>query len=78
MKRMRGRAFKAARPNEVDDISATVDPATVSKRGISVVITVPPQSREPALFGFMAGEFTVAGDTESPVVPLKVWRNLQK
>jgi len=36
------------------------------------------ETKKSNLFGFMAGEFKVIGDTEPPVVPLKHWEILQK
>ena len=50
----------------------------VTKRGAPVVKVIPVESKEQDLFGFMAGEFAIAGDIESPLLPLKKWQVLHK
>ncbi len=78
MKQMRASAFKARCLKVMDDVRATGEPVVVTKRGAPVVKVIPMESEESELFGFMAGEFVIAGDIESPLVPLKDWRVLQK
>jgi hypothetical protein len=42
------------------------------------VKVVPVESQNGDLFGFMAGEFKIAGNIEAPVVPLKQWKIMKK
>ena len=78
MKQMRASAFKARCLKVMDHVHATGEPVVVTKRGAPVVKVIPVESNEADLFGFMAGEFAVAGDIESPLLPLKQWKVLQK
>jgi len=77
MKQMRASAFKVRCLKVMDDVQATGEPVIVTKRGKPVVKLVPVES-EKDLFGFMAGEFKIVGDIESPVVPLKQWKITKK
>ena len=43
-----------------------------------MVKVVPIESAKADLFGFMAEEFDIAGDIESPVLPLKAWKITRK
>jgi antitoxin (DNA-binding transcriptional repressor) of toxin-antitoxin stability system len=61
----------------MDDVQATGEPVVVTKRGKPVVKVVPVPKKDD-LFGFMAGEFKIVGDIESPVVPLKRWKVFKK
>jgi prevent-host-death family protein len=74
MKQMRASAFKTRCLSVMDDIQATGEPVIVTKRGKPVVKVVPIESEKDDIFGFMAGKFTIVGDIESPVVPLKQWK----
>lgn len=58
----------------MNDAQATGKPAVVTKRGIPVVKVMPAAPAKSDIFGFMAGEFKVVGDIESPVVPARLWR----
>ena len=78
MKEMRASTFKARCLRVMDQVKATGEPVVVTKRGTPVVKVIPVESKEHDLFGFMAGEFAIAGDIESPLVPLKQWKVLQK
>lgn len=78
MKRMRASAFKARCLAVMDDVRATGEPVIVTKRGTPVVKVVPIEPRKDKLFGFMAGEFEIAGDIESPLVSLKHWKVTRK
>lgn len=78
MKQMRASTFKARCLKVMDHVRATGETVVVTKRGAPVVKVIPADSKEPELFGFMAGEFVVAGDVESPLLPLKSWKVLQK
>jgi prevent-host-death family protein len=74
MKRMQASAFKTRCLSVMDDVQATGEPVIVTKRGKPVVKVVPVESEMDDIFGFMAGKFTIVGDIESPVVPLKQWK----
>jgi prevent-host-death family protein len=78
MKQMRASAFKARCLTVMKDVQATGEPVIVTRRGTPVVKVVPVESNESDLFGFMAGEFKIVGDVESPVIPLKHWEVMKK
>jgi len=78
MKQMRASAFKARCLTIMNDVQATGEPVIVTKRGTPVVKVVPVESNKSDLFGFMAGEFKIVGDIESPVTPLKHWEVMKK
>jgi len=78
MKHMRASAFKARCLKVMKDIQATGEPVVVTKRGKPVVKVVPAEREKADLFGFLAGEFRITGDIESPVVPLKHWKVMKK
>jgi prevent-host-death family protein len=73
MKQMRASVFKARCLTVMKNVQATGEPVVVTKRGVPLVKVVPVELAKTDLFGFMAGEFSVIGDIESPVVPLKQW-----
>jgi prevent-host-death family protein len=74
MKRMQASAFKTRCLKVMNDVQATGEPVIVTKRGKPVVKVVPVESEKDDIFGFMAEKFTIVGDIESPVVPLKQWK----
>jgi prevent-host-death family protein len=74
MKQMRASAFKAQCLKVMNDVQATGEPVTVTKRGKPVVRVIPAESEKDDIFGFMAGKAKIIGDIESPVVPLKDWK----
>ena len=74
MKQMRASAFKARCLKIMNEVQATGEPVIVTKRGKPVVKVIPVGSVKDDIFGFMAGEFKIVGDIESPVVPLKDWK----
>jgi len=78
MRQMRASVFKARCLSIMNDVQATGESVIVTKRGTPVVKVVPVESRENNLFGFMAGEFKITVDIESPVVPLKQWKVMKK
>jgi prevent-host-death family protein len=78
MRQMRASVFKARCLSIMNDVQATGEPVIVTKRGTPVVKVVPVEPRTNNLFGFMAGEFKITGDIESPVVPLKQWKVMNK
>lgn len=78
MKHMRASTFKARCLSVMDDVQKTGEPVVVTKRGKPVVKLIPAEPEKDDLFGFMAGEFEIVGDIESPVVPLSVWKIMKK
>jgi prevent-host-death family protein len=73
MKTMRASTFKARCLSVMNEIQATGEPVIVTKRGKPVVKVVPVKQNKDDIFGFMAGEFEIVGDIESPVVPPSHW-----
>ncbi len=73
MKNIAAGKFKARCLSVMDDVNATGEPVIITKRGRPVAKVVPVSSKKQDLFGFMAGEFKIIGDIESPVVPLDEW-----
>jgi len=78
MKKMAAGKFKTHCLSLMADVQATGEPVIVTKRGKPVVKVVPVASEENVLFGFMAGEFRITGDVESPVVPIEAWEVMKK
>ena len=78
MKKMAAGKFKAQCLAVMEDVQATGEPVVITKRGTPVVKVVPVASEEKGVFGFMAGEFKIAGDIESPVAPLSAWKVMKK
>lgn len=78
MKKMAAGKFKTHCLSVMEDVRATGEPVVVTKRGEPVVKVVPLASEENELFGFMAGEFKITGDIESPVVPAEAWEVMKK
>ena len=78
MKEMCASVFKARCLTVMDKVKKTGEPVVVTKRGVPVVKVVPVESKKDDLFGFMAGKFTIVGDIEPPVVPLKDWKIFKK
>jgi prevent-host-death family protein len=69
MKRMTAAAFKVRCLAVMEEVEATGEPVTITKRGLPVVKVVPVTSQNDDVFGFMAGEFRTVGDIEAPVFP---------
>ena len=78
MKRMRAGEFKTRCLAVMKNVQATGEPVLVTKRGKPVVKVIPAESQKNEFFGFMAGEFEILGDIESPVLPLRQWEVLKK
>ena len=78
MKQMRASVFKARCLSVMNDVRATGEPVIVTKRGTPVVKVVPVDVEDNEIFGFMAGEFKIIGDIESPVTPLTHWKIMKK
>ena len=67
MKQMRASTFKARCLAVMNEIQATGEPVTVTKRGKPVVKVVPVNPEKDDIFGFMADKFDIVGDIESPI-----------
>jgi prevent-host-death family protein len=78
MKQMRASAFKARCLSVMNDVQATGEPVLVTKRGKPVVKVIPAEPEKGDILGFMAGEFEIVGDIESPVVPPSHWKVMKK
>jgi prevent-host-death family protein len=78
MKEMPASTFKARCLKVMNNVKATGEPIVVTKRGTPMVKVVPVKSEPDHLFGFMAGQFKIAGDIESPVIPGKQWKVTRK
>ena len=78
MKQMRASAFKARCLAVMNDVQATGEPVIVTKRGKPVVKVIPAEPEKGDILGFMAGEFEIVGDIESPVVPPSHWKIMKK
>ena len=78
MKRIHASAFKARCLSVMKKVQATGEPVVVTRRGVPLVKVVPAETGEPSLFGFMADEFEIAADIESPVLPLQTWKITKK
>jgi prevent-host-death family protein len=66
--------FKAKCLAILDEVQATGEPVTITKRGKVVGVLNPPAAAEPteapvARFGFMKGTVTIHGDIVGPVDP---------
>jgi prevent-host-death family protein len=78
MKQIRASTFKARCLKIIDDIQATGEPVIVTKRGKPVVKVSPAEPEKDGILGFMAGDFEIVGDIESPVVPASHWKPWKK
>jgi prevent-host-death family protein len=78
MKRMQASAFKTKCLTVMNEIQATGEPVIVTKRGKPVVKVIPAEPEKGDILGFMAGEFEIVGDIESPVVPPSHWKIMKK
>jgi prevent-host-death family protein len=78
MKRMQASVFKTKCLTVMNEIQATGEPVIVTKRGRPVVKVIPAEPEKGDILGFMAGEFEIVGDIESPVVPPSHWKIMKK
>jgi prevent-host-death family protein len=78
MKQMQASVFKARCLSVIDEIQSTGEPVVVTKRGRPIVKVVPAEPEKSDILGFMAGEFEIVGDIESPVVPPGHWKIMKK
>jgi len=75
---MQASAFKTKCLTVMNEIQATGEPVIVTKRGKPVVKVIPAEPEKGDILGFMAGEFEIVGDIESPVVPPSHWKIMKK
>jgi prevent-host-death family protein len=75
---MQASAFKTKCLTVMNEIQATGEPVIVTKRGKPVVKVIPAEPEKGDILGFMAGEFDIVGDIESPVVPPSHWKIMKK
>lgn len=78
MKRIAAGTFKARCLKVIREVQATGEPVVITKRGAPMVQVAPVDSEKGDVFGFMAGQFKIVGDIESPVVPLEQWEVTKK
>jgi prevent-host-death family protein len=78
MKRIAAGVFKARCLKVIREVQATGEPVVITKRGAPMVQVAPVDSESGDIFGFMAGQFKIVGDIESPVVPLDQWEVTKK
>jgi prevent-host-death family protein len=67
MKRTPITAFQSQCHSILKYIHATGVPVIITKRGKPLVKIIPIKSSPTEIFGFMAGEFQITGDIESPI-----------
>ena len=74
MKTMRAGEFKARCLKVMDQVQATREPVTITKRGKPVAKLVPVETRgDDDVFGCLKGVMEIIGDIESPAVPPEEW-----
>jgi len=73
MKAMRAGEFKARCLKVMDQVQATREPVTITKRGKPVAKLVPVDRRNDDIFGRLKGVIEIVGDIESPVVAPEEW-----
>jgi len=78
MRRISASEFQARCLKVIREVQATGEPVVITKRGEPVVQVAPVDSENDDIFGFMAGQFKIVGDIESPVVPLDRWEVTKK
>ena len=73
MKTMGAGEFKARCLKVMDQVRATREPVTITKRGRPVAKLVPVETRGDDIFGCLKGVVEIVGDIESPVVAPEEW-----
>ncbi len=77
MQTMGAGEFKAKCLAVMDEVQATRQPITITKRGKPVATLVPvEEQKKDDIFGFMKGKIKILGDIESPI-PASEWRRLK-
>jgi antitoxin (DNA-binding transcriptional repressor) of toxin-antitoxin stability system len=77
MKVMAAGVFKARCLKVMDEVQATRQPVTITKKGRPVAKLVPPDVPPEDIFGCLKGEIEIVGDILSPVVPAEDWEALR-
>ena len=72
MKQMAAGTFKTRCLRVIREVQATGEPVVITKRGAPVAQVTRVGSSKGDVFGFMAGEFKIAGDIQSAV-----WRRIR-
>jgi len=78
MKQIGASVFKSRCLKIIHEIQSKGEPVEITKRGVPIAKVMPVGPPLADLFGFMAGEFRIVGDIESPVVSLKDRKILKK
>jgi len=73
MKTMGAGEFKAHCLKVMDQVRATREPVTITKRGRPVAKPAPVQRRGDDIFGCLKGMMEIVGDIESPLVAPEDW-----
>jgi len=71
MKKVSERATAARCGKSIKDVQRKGEAVTVTIHGKPAAKVMAARSEEPDVFGFMAGEFKIIGDIESPIWPHK-------
>ena len=77
MKTMAAGKFKAKCLRVMDDVHATREPVTITKKGRPVAKLVPADIPPEDIFGCLKGIVEIVGDVEAPVTPLEDWESLR-
>ena len=77
MKTMAAGQFKARCLKIMDQVRATREPVTITKKGRPVAKLVPADGQPEDIFGCLKGEIEIVGDIVSPAVPLEDWEVLR-
>jgi len=73
MKTMGAGEFEARCLKVMDQVRATREPVTITKRGRPVAKLVPVDTRGDDIFGCLKGVMEIVGDIESPAVAPEEW-----
>ena len=76
MKTMAAGTFKARCLRVMDDVRATREPVTITKKGRPVAKLVPVDTPAKDVFGCMRGRVEIVGDIVEPAVPAEDWESL--
>jgi prevent-host-death family protein len=77
MKTMAAGQFKARCLKVMDQVRATREPVTITKKGRPVAKLVPADGQPEDIFGCLKGEIEIVGDVVSPAVSLEDWEVLR-
>jgi len=69
--------FKARCLKIMDQVRATREPVTITKKGKPVAKLVPADEQPEEIFGCLRDEIEIVGDILSPVVPPEDWEALR-